>query len=197
MDKHIEIEFKNLLTKSEFDLLKSSLNFTEGDFQTQTNYYFDTANFQLKQQKSALRIREKNGQYELTLKQPHENDLLETNDILTKEAAEIAINAKNLNQPEFLHHELFFILKENGISLEDITLFGSLKTLRAEKEYKGGLLVLDNSYYLNEEDFELEYEVSDRANGEVIFKELLAEYRIPMRETENKVKRLYNRKTSL
>ncbi|WP_080847141.1 CYTH domain-containing protein [Cytobacillus gottheilii] len=197
MDKHIEIEFKNMLTKSEFELLKESLKFNAEDFKSQTNYYFDTPDFQLKKKHSALRIREKNGYYELTLKQPHEHGLLESNDTLTAETAQKAIHAKNLNQKELLQHEILSIINDNGIAIEDLTLFGSLKTIRAEKKYKDGLLVLDNSYYLNEVDYELEYEVSDRANGEVIFGDLLAEYRIPIRKTENKVRRLYNRKSSL
>lgn len=197
MEKHVEIEFKNLLTKKEFEMIKNTLKFNEADFQSQINYYFDTPDFVLKQHKSALRIREKNDHFELTLKQPHPNGLLESNDILPKELAEKAINERHLNHEEIKQHEILLSIRKIGIDLKDLILFGSLKTIRAEKEYKDGLLVLDNSYYLNKEDFELEYEVSDRTNGELIFQELLSQFQIPIRKTENKVKRLYNRKTAL
>ena len=68
---------------------------------------------------------------------------------------------------------------------------------RTEITYQGGLLVLDCSSYLNVQDFEVEYEVTDRDIGESIFLSLLAELNIPIRKTENKVKRFYERKRIL
>ncbi len=59
MTQEIEIEFKNLLTKSEFLKLSEALCMKEHDFKQQVNHYFDTKDFSLKQKKSALRIREK------------------------------------------------------------------------------------------------------------------------------------------
>src|SRR5699024_2622220 len=49
------------------------------------NYYFETENFALKNFHSALRIREKDGAYTLTLKQPHPEGILETHDDLSQE----------------------------------------------------------------------------------------------------------------
>ncbi|MBC3697800.1 CYTH domain-containing protein, partial [Bacillus pumilus] len=78
MAQEIEIELKQLLMKEEFEQLKQHFQLKDSDFHTQTNYYFDTPQFDIKSQFAALRMREKNGQWVLTLKEPHEIGLLET-----------------------------------------------------------------------------------------------------------------------
>ncbi|MEH7347045.1 CYTH domain-containing protein, partial [Bacillus sp. JJ1532] len=54
--------------------------------------------------------------------------------------------------------------------------------------------VLDHSYYLNKEDFEIEYEVSNREKGLEVFSELLLNLDIPIRKTDNKIMRFYKEK---
>ncbi|MFP3488877.1 CYTH domain-containing protein, partial [Staphylococcus sp. SIMBA_130] len=53
----------------------------------QINHYFETKEFSLKELGCAIRIREKDGKYTLTLKEPHPDGLLETHDLLTKQEA--------------------------------------------------------------------------------------------------------------
>ncbi|WP_110929103.1 CYTH domain-containing protein [Bacillus massiliglaciei] len=189
MDQHIEIECKNLITKEEFIQITDDFNIAPSDFAVQTNYYFDTPSFHLKEQQSALRIREKDGTFELTLKQPADEGLLESNQQINRQEADL-----------FLQHEQFpkgqieSLLLQQGINPEEIICFGSLKTERAEIPFKGGLLVFDRSMYEGKEDFELEYEVSDRQTGEGIFFQLLKTLNIPLRPTENKVRRFYRAK---
>ena len=84
--------------------------------------------------------------------------------------------------------------EEFQVQASQLQCFGSLATERAEFEYKKGLLVLDQSQYLNLEDFELEYEVSDYTSGKLTFENLLKELNIPSRKTDNKIKRFYNAK---
>lgn len=48
MENHLEIEFKNVLTKDEFIRLQQFLGITENDFFLQVNDYFDTDDFALK-----------------------------------------------------------------------------------------------------------------------------------------------------
>ena len=50
---------------------------------------------------------------------------------------------------------------------------------------------LDKSFYLNKEDFEVEYEVTDPKAYKHITR-LLTSLNIPIRKTENKVQRFYN-----
>ncbi|MGE8079503.1 CYTH domain-containing protein [Peribacillus loiseleuriae] len=188
MNQHLEIEFKNLLTKEEFQRLKQSFSVKESDFIYQENHYFDTPQFSLKENESALRIRHKKGHYELTLKQPAKEGLLETNQPLSKEEADSLLQGNRI--PEGY---ITTLIGEMGIH-SDIQFFGTLGTNRAEFAYKGGLLVLDHSLYLNTEDFEVEYEVTNNLAGKEIFDNLLDSLQIPIRKTENKVRRFYQAK---
>ena len=52
---HLEIEYKTLLTKDEFNRLNSQLSHVTPV--TQTNYYFDSDNFDMKAHRMSLRIR--------------------------------------------------------------------------------------------------------------------------------------------
>ena len=192
MSQHIEIEFKNMLTKEEYLHLITEFSINETKIDTQINHYFDTETFQLKELGSALRIREKKGQFELTLKQPAEVGLLETNQEITKEIALAMLQGASLPCGSVKDQ-----LLKLGFPIEQLQYFGSLTTKRCELKYKGGLLVLDHSLYLSKEDYELEYEVQDITEGELTFKQLLDSFQIPFRATENKIKRFYNQKYSL
>jgi uncharacterized protein YjbK len=192
MSQELEIEFKNILEEEEYRQLLSAFSISEDKKVIQENFYFDTPKFSLKDVGAALRIREKNGIYTLTLKQPVKRGLLETHQVLSKEEAEQMLNGGNI-----IEGEVISILKGLSIETSDVRFFGSLKTKRAEVEYKNGLLVLDKSYYLNQIDFEVEYEVTDEVSGKEVFKELLQQYKIPIRKTDNKILRFYNRKKQI
>jgi uncharacterized protein YjbK len=192
MSETIEIEFKNLLTKKEYQLLLRAFNIKDNDIFKQENHYFDTPSFALKELGSALRIRKKNNRYELTLKQPAEVGLLETTQALSDEEFNLVIHESRL--PNGIVQDR---LENFAISPNDIAYFGSLITERAEFPYKNGLLVLDHSLYLNTEDYELEFEVDDYQQGQLVFHELLKQYAIPNRKTLNKIARFYQQKQLL
>ncbi|MGM0753477.1 MAG: CYTH domain-containing protein [Bacillota bacterium] len=189
MGQEIEIEFKNLVTQNEFTRLTSHFHIKDEDFISQDNHYFDTPHYQLKDNQSALRIREKNGTYTLTLKTPLNEDLLETNQKLTKEESESL-----LYRGIFPDGEVKDTLVSLQIPIKSLQHFGTLSTSRAETDYKDGLLVFDKSSYLQKVDYELEYEVKERKSGEAIFLNLLKELNIPLRKTDNKIKRFYQEK---
>lgn len=192
MSQNIEIEFKNMLTSEEFLQLKLHFNIDQNKFKKQVNHYFDTPSFSLKSLNSALRIREKGTQFEMTLKQPAKQGLLETNQLLSAEQAE-----NMLNSGKIVDGEVKDIITKMVEDADTLQYFGSLTTNRAEFNYKDGLLVLDHSDYLNTEDYEIEYEVPDEAEGFKVFSELLSELKIPVRSTDNKIKRFYSKKYSL
>lgn len=192
MSQNIEIEFKNMLTEKEFHYLSSYFKLEPDQFKKQINHYFDTPSFTLKDKGSALRIREKGNEFELTLKQPAKQGLLETNQILTEGQANEALKTGKLPDGEVKDAVSDLISNMN-----ELQYFGSLTTVRAEVEYKEGILVLDHSYYLNTEDFELEYEVTDESEGFRNFSNLLTELKIPVRQTDNKIKRFYAKKYNL
>ncbi|MFY4774359.1 CYTH domain-containing protein [Metabacillus sp. RGM 3146] len=188
MAQQIEIEFKNMLKENEFLTLKNHFQFEENDFKEQINHYFDTPDFAIKEKHAALRIREKGETRILTLKEPAEIGLLETEQLLTiQEANQLKENGLIPEGP--VKEQLI----GRSISLEKLEYFGSLTTIRAEKNFQNGLIVLDHSRYLEVEDYELEYEVTDEATGKIIFEKLLERFHIPIRETKNKVRRFYER----
>jgi uncharacterized protein YjbK len=191
MSQEIEIEFKNLLTVQEFQKLIYYFQVAPSDFKTQTNHYFDTPSFQLKEMSSALRIREINEVYTLTLKQPHGEDLLETHQVISLEDKKRFMEHGHLPNGEIM--DRLFV----DTIVSSLTYFGSLKTTRAEIQYKDGKLVFDHSHYLNVEDYELEYEVTNRQIGHEIFTDLLKKMNIPVRVTDNKIKRFYEEKRKM
>ena len=192
MSTNLEIEFKNMLSESEYEQLLNHFSISEEQIWTQKNVYFDTKAFDLKRQKAALRVRIKNNTYELTLKTQAEVGLLETNQIITK------ADYKTLKHDHCLvHGPVYETLMELGININDLRVITDLTTKRAEVDYQDGLLVLDKSFYGEVIDFELEYEVKDYDKGLNIFNELLAKHNIPTRPAQNKIKRATAAKTQL
>ncbi|RKJ40173.1 CYTH domain-containing protein, partial [Butyricicoccus sp. 1XD8-22] len=60
---------------------------------------------------------------------------------------------------------------------------------RVELSYKGGILVLDHSFYLNCDDYEVEYEADDENTGAEIFNNFLMDFQIEKRATDKKIAR--------
>ncbi len=192
LKQEIEIEFKNIVTKEEFDRLRSHFQLTEDQFVSQENHYFDTPSFSLKDCGAALRIRSKKDKSVLTLKQPHQEGLLETHEALTNEQAKELLDG-SAKIPSTIQQ----LITDLQVDSHALTYFGTLRTSRAEIPYKNGLLVLDHSFYLGAEDYELEYEVTDANEGAKCFEQLLTELDIKKKPTENKIRRFYKRKYTL
>lgn len=192
LKQEIEIEFKNIVTKEEFDRLRSHFQLTEDQFVSQENHYFDTPAFSLKDCGAALRIRSKKDKFVLTLKQPHQEGLLETHEALTNEQAK-ELRDGSAKIPSTIQQ----LITDLQVDSHALTYFGTLRTSRAEIPYKNGLLVLDHSFYLGAEDYELEYEVTDANEGAKYFEQLLTELDIKKKPTENKIRRFYKRKYTL
>jgi adenylate cyclase len=190
--EEVEIEFKNMLTEEEFNRIKDGLSLAESDFFQQINDYLDTEDFSLKKKGCALRIRRKQGIYELTLKQPHTTGLLETSDQLSRDEAD-----RILGSGAFPEGSVKARLIEIGISPEKLRHVGTLSTNRAERQWEEGLICLDKSSYFQKIDYELEYEVTDEKRGRERFCELLNRFGIPLRPAENKIFRLYREKTRI
>lgn len=183
-----EIEFKNLLTKAEFDQFLHHFQLTEEDFFVQQNAYFDTKQFHLKEHTCALRIRRKQNKQVLTLKEPYKEGLLETHQVLNEQEEQMIMAEGKLPEGS-VKNRISPIIQQNPL-----VLLGKLTTKRAQIPYKEGLLVFDASTYLQCEDYEVEYEVSDFQKGEIIFLDLLSQFDIPKRTTKNKIQRFFEEK---
>ncbi len=184
MTQEIEIEFKNMVTEEEFETLCKAFSITV--FMKQVNHYFETPDFSLKEAGSALRIRHKGETYTLTLKQPAEVGLLETHQVVTENEAKMMMATNTIIQGAVADQ-----LHKLQIPVSALTYMGSLTTERAETLFEGGTLVFDHSFYYNHDDYEIEFEVQDEETGKASFIHLLTQHDIPVRHTNNKVKRFF------
>ncbi|TDQ42141.1 CYTH domain-containing protein [Aureibacillus halotolerans] len=189
MHQEQELEWKNLLNEDEFQRLYRYYQFQHDDFIQQTNHYFDTSDFLLRSSHAALRIREKGGQYTLTLKQPHPSGegLLETHQPLEVKHAQQILTDGHCKTPEAMQPSLSLI----GRKTLNVKHIGTLMTRRSIREMSHFTLFLDHSFYGQKEDYELEIEATSVTAGEQAFLDILRMHNIPKRETLNKIARLF------
>ncbi|KGR83857.1 CYTH domain-containing protein [Lysinibacillus odysseyi] len=185
MSQELEIEFKNLLTADEYDRLLTHFHVQQEQIVRQENHYFDTSQQHLKKAMSGLRIRILPSHIECTLKERStDNAYLETTDRLSDDAAAEMIQGKGFHAPSVKERLLAM-----NIQPEQLQLFGTLATNRVALEYEGGLLFLDHSFYLQCEDYEVEYEANDEQTGSDVFQRFLAAHHIEKRDTKKKIAR--------
>lgn len=186
MSENLEIEFKTLLSIEEFSRTVNYFQLKEEQFFTQINYYFDSADFQLKKRHIGLRVRVLANNAEITLKIPEEVGLLEINDTLSVEEAQKIVESASLPDSGNVYNKLTAL----GINKDDLRLIGCLTTKRAEIKLPQGLLALDESWYNEKHDFELELEVDDAFNGKKDFLTLLDTLTIKESPSPNKIQRM-------
>ena len=164
MSSNIEIEAKVLLLKDEYNAIIETLNLQKYRKIKQTNHYIDTPDRYLKKNGIALRIREKDEEFELTLKTPLSEGLLEKNENISWRDFE------NLSErqifPDGNIRKFLLIL---GVKVSDLKVLTSLCTERIHVEFEGFGLALDKNIYSNIVDYELEVESSsiERAQQEI------------------------------
>lgn len=184
----IEKEFKNLLTKEQYEAIA-------GDYQsvftkdiTQTNSYYDYEGL-LQQHKMALRIRIVEGKEtgEITLKIPQSSlEVLEYTEVLPVDI----LNAYNHDKQFTLPTSLQEALENKGITLQIVNQTALLTTHRLEGALsENEWLVLDESHYNGKVDYEMEMEVRSLELGEPVFLGILEKYKIERRQAESKIKR--------
>ena len=174
----VEIEFKTEINKDEYERLIDLYNLKE-KISSQINYYFDTPNHSLINNKIILRIREKSYNIKLTSKTPQETGVLERHIILDKDEAykmiENGFNAEIIEINEF------------------VKLIAKLQTFRATMEYKSGTLFFDMNKYYDTIDYEIEFETNDEELGKKEFMEFLTEHNITYKKMVSKSKRAYKK----
>lgn len=185
---HLEKEYKNLLTKVQYETLKEEFQSIFTKDITQTNQYYD-CHQQLENNHSALRIRLIEGQQmgEITLKIPQSDC----------EVIEITEELPNEQLQWWVEEDIFLLptsiklaLEEQGIELSNISPTATLTTHRLEGLLRPGcLLVLDESHYAGQTDYEIEMEVEDLEEGKEIFLEILHRHGITPQKTISKIKR--------
>ncbi len=162
MKPQLEIEYKMLLTESQFEHLVSY--FPKASVTVQVNHYFDSIP-SLKERKMACRIRsiEENNFFTLKVKQEKNDGNLEI---------EFPIPSYSLNHPEI--QEVF-----KKYSIHSLKEVGVLTTTRHLIEFNSAVLCLDKSTYNGHTDFEVEYELKDPDDNTLdLFLELLKLFNI-------------------
>lgn len=185
MSQQIEIEFKNLLTKEQYEKLLLAFSVETSQIERQVNHYFDTPEQHLKNLQSGLRIRMVGENIECTLKEKTaEHQHLETTEQLNTKQAEQMLAGQSLPAPAIRER-----LQHLQVPLHHLQRFGTLTTDRVELPYEGGLLVFDHSFYLHCEDYEVEYETNDETFGKSIFSQFLLKHDIQPQPTPKKIAR--------
>lgn len=169
MNTNIEIEYKSKIPKYEYERLISKFNLEDKIFK-QVNYYFDTADKDLFNVGTTLRIRQKE-KYKLTKKVHTNKGTIETNVFLSDKQAKSMI-AQGFDAS---------IIDENL----NVSLIATLTTLRCKCQYKNGELFFDCSMYDGHIDYEVEFEAPD-LNSEHIFQEFLDENKITYTHMKSK-----------
>lgn len=184
----IEKEFKNLLTKEQYEAIAGDYQSVFTKDVTQTNSYYDYEGL-LQQHKMALRIRIVEGKEtgEITLKIPQSSlEVLEYTEVLPVDI----LNAYNHDKQFALPTSLQETLENKGITLQTVNQTALLTTHRLEGALsENEWLVLDESHYNGKVDYEMEMEVRSLELGEPVFLGILAKYNIERRQAESKIKR--------
>lgn len=168
MSNAIEIEAKALVSQD--DYRKLAKLFPDSPRYTQTNHYIDSDTRILNKEGIALRIREKNGQYELTLKTPLSQGLLEKNCVITKQQFD-DFKEKGV----FPKGDTSRFLTMLDIDIATLKILTSLTTDRIDVEYKGGLLSIDRNCYSGKTDYEVEFEYNNLGGAKKVLSDLFEE----------------------
>ena len=184
----IEKEFKNLLTKEQYEAIAGDYQSVFTKDVTQTNSYYDYEGL-LQRHKMALRIRIVEGKEtgEITLKIPQSSlEVLEYTEVLPVDILNAYNHDKQFTLPTFLQETL----ENKGITLQTVNQTALLTTHRLEGALsENEWLVLDESHYNGKVDYEMEMEVHSLEIGEPVFLGILAKYNIIRRQAESKIKR--------
>ncbi|HEY8405759.1 MAG TPA: CYTH domain-containing protein, partial [Acholeplasma sp.] len=177
MYTNVEIEFKTRISKEVYDHLIEKFSLESNVFK-QVNYYFDTMNLDLNNQKMVLRIRQKGEfSYKLTLKSVSEMGSFENHIIISKEQAEM-MKQHGFKTKDYFEHIDF-----------DVVWLATLENYRASTPYEDGTLFIDYNEYCGLKDYEIEYEVDHYQNGYLAFMKFLEENGIVYEQTKRKSER--------
>ncbi len=145
MNTNLEIEYKTLLDKEEYDRILAY--FKDAIKIEQTNYYYQSKTDSNK--KVAARIRQIEDKFELTFKIKQDKGKLEVN-----------FDVPNNSIEHFQRVEIQAFLKQHNYNSE-WHYIGELHTTRHVVQDVYGEICIDHNQYLNIEDYEFEYEVNN------------------------------------
>lgn len=161
MINNIEVEYKLLVTKDQFEQLSNL--YPNKEFIKQTNTYYDTIHNDLKNKKCAMRIREKDGKFMITLKVPAQKGHEEFECFVDENSSKM-----------FQQSEIRKVLDELEIH-DEIVQIGECTTYRAIVKTDKAELCFDINEYNQLTDYEIEYEQTSDHDGIREFNKILAQ----------------------
>jgi len=186
MSNAIEIEAKALVKKNEYEKIVAL--FKDYPSYNQTNYYIDDQKNTLRKEGIALRVREKGGLYEMTLKTPLSQGLLEKSCVWTKDKF-----ADFKDKGLFPEGDIKRFLTMLDIDVSALKIRTSLTTKRIDVPYEGGKLSIDENHYSGQVDYEIELEYNNEPEAERLLQELLEKNGIPfLLNKKTKVSRAFD-----
>lgn len=187
MPIELEIESKSMLQKADYE----RLNFAYKNIKNykQINYYISSPELLEKISDYGMRIRVKNGKYELTLKVTEEVGKKEINQEITR---------KSLAKLHYFH--LFplgevkdFLVNNKVCDPSKLSIIGKLTTIRKDIKINDSLISIDKSKYNGKIDYEIECENSDEKEAENTLKNFLENNQISYQKNEqSKLARFLN-----
>jgi len=186
MTEEIEIEYKAMLTKKQFEFLLDRYAFPPTP-QKQVNYYFETDQLSLKACHAALRIREKNNRYTVTLKQQKADHVLETHADIDQTTL-----LKWQKNDIVLPNQFKSIFKQLTIDQSDLKYKGYLTTERYSFEENKVIYCLDQSHYFDQVDYELEVEENTPRQANEVFHHIINDLQLTSIQSKTKIERFFH-----
>lgn len=183
MQKGTELEFKSLLTETEYNKLLDYFTNTKSDFQT--NHYFDTKRFSLKALNASLKVRQRDN-FELTFKKKKRYNI----DARTIEISEQ--DFINMKETGIVDKEEIASDLANYIKDQKLVNFLSLSTLRHYVPFGSGILNIDKSEYVGITDYEIEFSSRSYHQGKADFIKIISDFGIQYKKSDKKIKRAFN-----
>lgn len=173
MNTNLEIEYKTMLTQSQFEQL--SLDYNTIPNIKQVNYYYQYTDLS---KMIAARIRQIDDEFELTFKIKQAKGRLEVNFSVPSNDANV-FNREDVKS---------FLLKNDYP--QSFTYLGELTTYRRLIKEAHGDLCIDENHYLGTIDYELEYEVTqDEDKATLRYLELIERYHLNNEKAKTKYHR--------
>jgi uncharacterized protein YjbK len=175
MKQNVEIDYKLLINETQYNGLVANF---PGETFSQTNFYFDNQDHQLKKRSISCRIRTYLDEVELTFKIPRKKG----KDEVTFEHVD--------PETAFTRSDVAFFMARMGI-ISPLIHQGTLETIRSTFKLRYGLLCIDKNTYNGITDYEVEYEVyRNLKKGLSEFREILAFFGLSyIKDCDSKIKR--------
>lgn len=149
MSTNVEIETKAIIAEKDYLFL---INKYKRKSYVQLNYYIDSSDKPINSN-YGIRIRYKDKQYELTLKENFKVGKLETNQIINRDVFDAFVKKNSFPLGEVKNR-----LTKLNVEVDKLRIIGQLKTTRTDIKYKASLISIDKNEYNLQTDYEVEAE---------------------------------------